>query len=72
MYFLRKYVHTATMLLYIIFLLSPEAQLKPSETLPEVEEKEADKVEDKSATKVPAKDVEVETPELKVQKSPNF
>ncbi|KAK0145743.1 Formin-binding protein 4 [Merluccius polli] len=42
------------------------AQIKSPEKPPEVEEKEADKAEDKSVVKVLPKDVEVETPELKI------
>ena len=47
----------------------PEAQLKSPEKPEEAEEMEADKAEDISVVKVLAKDVEVETPELRVQKS---
>ena len=48
--------------------MSPEAQLKSPEKPEEAEEMEADKAEDKSVVKVLAKDVEVETPELRVKK----
>ncbi|KAJ3596587.1 hypothetical protein NHX12_002992 [Muraenolepis orangiensis] len=42
-------------------------QLKSPEKLPEVEETDADKAEDKSAVKVLTKEVEVETPELRTR-----
>ena len=64
---MRSYCHLCS--LYIFSLLSPEAQLKSPEKPEEAEEKEEDKAEDKSAVKVPAKDVEVETPELRVRRS---
>ncbi|XP_056454573.1 formin-binding protein 4 isoform X2 [Gadus chalcogrammus] len=43
------------------------AQLKSPEKPEEAEEMEADEAEDKSVVKIPAKDVEVETPELRFQ-----
>ena len=69
LYFDIKCVPTANYSYYVSFLLSLEAQLKSPEKPEEAEEMEADEAEDKSVVKIPTKDVEVETPELRVRRT---